>query len=73
MKKLRILVIDDNHAIHDDFRKILSPATTTGALDVTEAELFGKPVPHGGMVQQLHKSMGDRSARMLAELTKPER
>jgi PAS domain S-box-containing protein len=53
-KNRRILIIDDNHAIHDDFRKILSPATTTAAaLDVTEAELFGKLVPHGGMVQQI--------------------
>jgi two-component system, cell cycle sensor histidine kinase and response regulator CckA len=50
-KNRRILIIDDNHAIHDDFRKILSPAATTGALDATEAELFGYPVSHGGKVQ----------------------
>jgi PAS domain S-box-containing protein len=43
-KNRRILIIDDNHAIHDDFRKILSPATiAAAALDVAEAELFGKP------------------------------
>ncbi|HEX7577427.1 MAG TPA: PAS domain S-box protein, partial [Verrucomicrobiae bacterium] len=53
-KNRRILVVDDNHAIHDDFRKILSPATkAAAALDVTEAELFGKAVPHGGMVQPI--------------------
>jgi PAS domain S-box-containing protein len=53
-KNHRILIIDDNHAIHDDFRKILSPATkAAAALDVTEAELFGKAVPHGGMVQPI--------------------
>ena len=53
-KNHRILIIDDNHAIHDDFRKILSPATkSAAALDVTEAELFGKAVPHGGMVQPI--------------------
>jgi PAS domain S-box-containing protein len=53
-KNRRILIIDDNHAIHDDFRKILSPATKAAAtLDVTEAELFGKAVPHGGMVQPI--------------------
>lgn len=41
-KNLRILVIDDNRAIHDDFRKILCPPNTTGkALDATEALLFG--------------------------------
>lgn len=40
----RILIIDDNRAIHDDFRKILSSATATAAaLDATEAELFGEP------------------------------
>jgi len=43
-KNRRILIIDDNHAIHDDFRKILSPAiVAAAALDVAEAELFGKP------------------------------
>jgi len=43
VKNRRILVIDDNRSIHDDFRKILSPAASTAALDATEAELFGKP------------------------------
>ena len=39
----RILVIDDNRAIHDDFRKILSPTiATAAALDATEAALFGQ-------------------------------
>jgi two-component system, cell cycle sensor histidine kinase and response regulator CckA len=42
-KNRRILIIDDNRAIHDDFRKILSPGTVTAAaLDATEAALFGK-------------------------------
>jgi PAS domain S-box-containing protein len=53
-KNRRILIIDDNHAIHDDFRKILSPPTiAAAALDVAEVELFGKPVPQGGMAQQI--------------------
>jgi two-component system cell cycle sensor histidine kinase/response regulator CckA len=43
-KNRRVLVIDDNRAIHDDFRKILSPANATAAaLDVTERALFGLP------------------------------
>ena len=43
-KNRRVLVIDDNRAIHDDFRKILSPvAATTAALDATESALFGHP------------------------------
>jgi CheY-like chemotaxis protein len=41
-KNRRVLVIDDNKAIHDDFRKILSPdEPTRAALDVTEEGLFG--------------------------------
>ena len=40
----RILVIDDNPAIHQDFRKILSPVDSTleGELDAEEASLFGE-------------------------------
>jgi two-component system, cell cycle sensor histidine kinase and response regulator CckA len=42
-KNRRILIIDDNRAIHDDFRKILSPGSgTTAELYATETELFGK-------------------------------
>jgi PAS domain S-box-containing protein len=38
-----ILIIDDNPAIHADFRKILGPANAklAGELDATEASLFG--------------------------------
>ncbi len=44
-KNRRILVIDDNRAIHEDFEKILSPSGAThAALDVTETELFGSSV-----------------------------
>ena len=39
----RILVIDDNRSIHDDFRKILAPAKAADdALKAAEAALFGK-------------------------------
>src|SRR5438094_5541237 len=39
----RILIIDDNPSIHEDFRKTLGPADAKLAeeLDVTEASLFG--------------------------------
>jgi two-component system NtrC family sensor kinase len=37
----RILVIDDNPAIHDDFRKIFKTDVRSDALDATEAALFG--------------------------------
>ena len=41
----RILVVDDNRAIHDDFRKILTPWNSTVALDEAEALLFGGSTP----------------------------
>src|SRR5438874_12095923 len=43
----RILIIDDNPSIHEDFRKILGPADAKLAeeLDATEASIFGD---HGG-------------------------
>ena len=39
----RILVIDDNPAIHEDFRKILGPSgeSASADLDADEAALFG--------------------------------
>jgi CheY-like chemotaxis protein len=44
-KNRRVLVIDDNKAIHEDFRKILSSnEPTLAALDVAESALFGSPV-----------------------------
>ncbi|WP_224242259.1 hybrid sensor histidine kinase/response regulator [Hyalangium gracile] len=37
----RILVVDDNRTIHQDFRKILSPPVANDSLDAMEADLFG--------------------------------
>jgi len=40
----RILIVDDNHAIHDDFRKIFAPPdATASALDALEAALLDRP------------------------------
>jgi two-component system NtrC family sensor kinase len=40
----RILVVDDNHAIHDDFNKIFAPPdATAGTLDDLEAALLDLP------------------------------
>ncbi|MFT3768162.1 MAG: hypothetical protein QM820_22145 [Minicystis sp.] len=42
----RIIVIDDNPSIHDDFRKILNPPASSrrgDALDSLETALFGEP------------------------------
>ncbi len=46
----RILVVDDNPTIHEDFRKILAPSETAGAaeMDVLERALFGEPVVAAG-------------------------
>lgn len=42
--KYRLLIIDDNPAIHEDFRKILGgPAGAATRLDDVEAALFGEP------------------------------
>lgn len=37
----RILLVDDNLAIHDDFRRILMPARSTKGIDEAAAALFG--------------------------------
>ncbi|MGB8352867.1 MAG: response regulator [Chthoniobacteraceae bacterium] len=44
-KNRRILIIDDNEAIHEDFRKILIPPKSTHDLDEAEAAIFGEMVP----------------------------
>src|SRR5688572_19438976 len=42
----RILVIDDNRAIHEDFRKIFAPADhASSKLNALEASLFDAPAP----------------------------
>ena len=40
----RILVIDDNRTIHEDFRKILIPAVVPSDLQQARAALFGDKV-----------------------------
>ncbi|MDB6019946.1 MAG: sensor hybrid histidine kinase [Pedosphaera sp.] len=42
-KNSRILVIDDNQAIHADFRKILCGSNRDTQLEAAEAALFGEP------------------------------
>lgn len=41
----RVLVVDDNRAIHDDIRKILSPSDQDALLARDEALLFDRPSP----------------------------
>src|SRR6516162_1399181 len=47
LQTYRILIVDDNKAIHDDFRKILNPPKISAKnLDADEAALFGEETPH---------------------------
>jgi len=39
----RVLIIDDNEAIHDDIRKVLNGDSTTDELTAATARLLGKP------------------------------
>jgi len=48
--KHRLLVIDDNPAIHNDIRKILArPESDTTSIDQAEALLFGEPIEVEGV------------------------
>ncbi|HSP77263.1 MAG TPA: ATP-binding protein [Myxococcaceae bacterium] len=56
----RILVVDDNPAIHEDFRKILCPPLVSAELDAMEAMLFGAaqvaaPAPQGFEVDSAYQ------------------
>jgi two-component system NtrC family sensor kinase len=44
----RVLVIDDNPAIHDDFQKILATPEGSTSLDALESVLFGAPQARSG-------------------------
>ncbi len=44
MSDARVLVVDDNRAIHDDFRKLLG-SSAPSELNALEAELFGAAAP----------------------------
>jgi diguanylate cyclase len=45
MNNRRILVVDDNHAIHDDFNKVFHSDIREANLDQARAALFGSPQP----------------------------
>lgn len=46
--KQRILVVDDNTAIHRDFQKILVGSESHAEIDDLERDLFGTPTPNPG-------------------------
>ena len=60
----RILIVDDNEAIHEDFNKILAPdATSTGEVDALAASLFGESRATGPQVdfQLTHALQGQEA------------
>src|SRR2546421_2108125 len=49
----RILIVDDNQSIHNDFKKILAPDTHSKNFDELEASLFGEAAPENPLPQFL--------------------
>lgn len=73
----RIMVIDDNPAIHEDFRKILTPAPLGARpqkLDAMEAELFGAPAAppdsRRGSFELLTALQGREGCEVAARMTR---
>jgi two-component system, cell cycle sensor histidine kinase and response regulator CckA len=68
----RLLIVDDNPAIYEDFLKIFSPPSpTTKALDQTERALFGEPpassIMHKSTYRVDHASQGQVALHMVEE------
>src|SRR5437870_3718948 len=64
----RILVVDDNRAIHDDFRKVLeAKSDAVSALDDMEADLFGGGgTPLGGAAFEIDSAyQGEEALAMV--------
>ncbi len=62
----RILVIDDNHAIHEDFRKILGePDAEDAALQAAEARIFG--TRHEMLFEIDTASQGEEGLKMVEQ------
>ena len=71
----RILVIDDNVAIHDDFRKILERSLDTSLLQEVRAELFDD-VEEQKIVEKFEVETADQGQmghRMVQDAMKAER
>jgi len=68
-KNLRILVIDDNPVIHEDFRKILATTTASDELEQAGASLFDEePVAvHGEPFDLSFADQGERGFHMVEQ------
>jgi two-component system, NtrC family, sensor kinase len=72
----RILVIDDNRTIHEDFRKILCPPSGDDSLNAMELELFGAderptPLPGFEVDTATQGEEGIRMARVARDQRRP--
>lgn len=62
----RILIVDDNEAIHEDFRKVLaSEAEGEAALALAEAALFGEVVPERSGFELDSAHQGEQALAMV--------
>ncbi len=68
-KNLRILIIDDNPVIHEDFRKILATTTASDELEQAGASLFDEePVAvHGEPFDLSFADQGERGFHMVEQ------
>lgn len=64
-KNLRILVVDDNQAIHEDFRKILQAPPEEDSLQQARATLFGE-VPFVEALERFELDYADQGQAALA-------
>ncbi len=73
----RILIIDDNESIHDDYRKILAPRTASASLNQAKAALFGPPASTESSAQprfEIHSAhQGQAGFETLSEAVKAGR
>jgi two-component system NtrC family sensor kinase len=72
----RILIIDDNPSIHQDFQKILSTATSSTSLDALETMLFGAPQARSGGAYSFEvdsASQGEEGIRRVQEAAREGR
>ena len=58
----RIIVIDDQASIHDDFRRIMQCKVDTGALDDVAAAFLGTPSRRSAVAQARSNTRESRSS-----------
>lgn len=65
----RVLIVDDNRAIHEDFRKILAGLPRNKALDDAEAVLFNQRTPEMPTFELTFALQGEEAVRVAQENT----